>query len=59
MKMPLCFGDSTDEIEHKLRGVVAETSALSLSREITFCKQILTVNLKELLFSAVGSVKKW
>lgn len=51
MKMPLCFGDSTDEIEHKLRGGVAETSALSLSREITFCKQnVLTVNLKELFY---------
>lgn len=58
VKMPLCFGGSTDEIQHKLKGGVSETSALSLSREIIFCKQILTMNAEELFYFLLQVVWK-
>lgn len=49
MWMPLRFDGSTDEIQHKDKGGVAKSSALSLSGEMVFCKQVFIINLKQLI----------
>lgn len=48
--MPLHFDASTAEIKHKEKGGVAKTSALSLSGETIFRKQVFIINLKQLIY---------